>query len=121
LGKISIAVAGVKGKRAAPYRLNGDVLIKRVHEKHIFRARWAVGVDESIWQEYRNQVEVVRFEFEDGSVREIAAREFEKKSFLHGDGISFAKTRFIRINELHVVREAPPARGQLALGLGVAP
>jgi hypothetical protein len=99
--------------------LNGDVLIKRVHEKHIFRARWAVGVDESIWQEYRNQVEVVRFEFEDGSVREIAAREFEKKSFLHGDGISFAKTLFVRISDLELVREAPPHPRQLALAFGV--
>jgi hypothetical protein len=121
LGKISIAVEGVKGKRAAPYKVHGDVLIKRVQEKHIFRARWAVGVDESVWQKHKRDVAIVRFEFPDGSVREISTDDFERKSFLHGDGISFAKTRFIGINELHVVREAPPARGQLALGLGVAP
>jgi hypothetical protein len=121
LGKISIAVEGVKGKRAAPYMVQGDVLVKNVQEKHIYRAKWAVGIDEAIWERHKDRVAVVQFYFPDGSVREIGAEDFEQKSFLHGDGISFARTRFIGINELHVVREAPPARGQLALGLGVAP
>jgi hypothetical protein len=119
MSKVSITVAGSKGKWASPYTLRGRVLVKNVQEKHIFRARWAVGVDESVWQKHKRDVAIVRFEFEDGSVRQITADEFEKKSFLHGDGISFAKTRFIGINELKLVREAPPHPRQLALALGV--
>jgi hypothetical protein len=119
MSKVSITVAGSKGKWASPYSLRGRVLVKNVQEKHIYRAKWAVGIDESIWEKHKKSVRIVRFEFEDGSVREIAADEFDKKSFLHGDGISFAKTRFIRINELQVVREAPPHPRQLALALGV--
>jgi hypothetical protein len=109
----------VKGKRASSYSLHGDVLVKNVQEKHIFRARWAVGVDEAVWEKHKNSVRIVRFEFDDGSVRQITADEFDKKSFLHGDGITFAKTRFIGINELQLVREAPPHPRQLALALGV--
>jgi hypothetical protein len=115
----SIAVSSPKGKCASPYRLQGDVLIKNVHEKHIFRARWAVGIDEAVWEKHKKSVRVVRFEFPDGSVRQIPTDEFDKKSFLHGDGITFAKTRFVRIGDLELVREAPPSRGQLALALGV--
>jgi hypothetical protein len=119
MSKVSITVAGSKGKWASPYSLRGRVLVKRVEERHIFRARWAVGIDESVWQKHKRDVAIVRFEFPDGSVREISTDDFERKSFLHGDGISFAKTRFIRINELQVVREAPPHPRQLALALGV--
>jgi hypothetical protein len=118
MSKVSITVAGSKGKWASPYELRGDVLVKNVQEKHIFKARWAIGVDESIWEKYKNKIRVVKFEFPDGSVREIRTDDFERKSFLHGDGISFARTRFIGINELQVVREAPPHPEQMALALG---
>jgi hypothetical protein len=117
----SITVLGVKGKWASPYSLRGDVLVKNVQEKHIFKARWAVGIDEAVWEKHKKSVRVVRFEFPDGSVRQIPTDEFDKKSFLHGDGITFAKTRFVRIGDLELVREAPPHPRQLALALGVAP
>jgi hypothetical protein len=116
---VKIAVWAPSGKRASPYTIEGGVLIKRVAERHIFRARQAVGVDESVWKAHRDRVDIVRFDFPDGSVREIEAEEFERKSFLHGDGITFAVTRFVPISALTVVQERPPARGQLPLFSGV--
>lgn len=109
-----ITVCGAFGKRAAPYRILGDVLVKRCSKRHIFRARQAVGVDEDVWNVYKDHISVVRFEFEDGRVYEIRRGEFEQKSFPHGDGLTFAKTLFVPISEL-TLREAQPARGQLAL------
>jgi hypothetical protein len=90
-------------------------LIKRVAERHIFRARQAVGIDEAIWQEHKDRVDIVKFIWWDGRIFEIPAEEFECKSFLHGDGITFAKTRFVSLKELKLVQERPPTRGQLAL------
>jgi hypothetical protein len=116
---VKIAVWAPSGKRASPYSIEGGVLIKRVAERHIFRAKQAVGVDESVWQECRERVQVVRFLWPDGRIFEIPAEEFERKSFLHGDDISFARTRFVPISALTVVRERPPARGQLSLFAGV--
>jgi hypothetical protein len=116
---VKLVVWAPTGKRAAPYSLDGRVLIKRVAERHIFRAKQAVGVDESVWKAHRDRVDIVRFDFPDGSVREIEAEEFERKSFLHGDGITFAVTRFVPISALTVVQERPPARGQLPLFAGV--
>jgi hypothetical protein len=112
---VKIAVLAPTGKWASPYSIEGRVLIKRVAERHIFRAKQAVGVDESVWQEHREHVQVVRFLWPDGRIFEIPAGEFECKSFLHGDGITFAKTRFVSLKELRLVSERPPARGQLAL------
>ncbi len=103
------------GKRVAPYRLAGGVLVKRCDERHIFKAKQAVGIDEAVWQAHRSRVDVVRFEFIDGSVREIATDKFEKKSFLHGDGISFAVTRFIRLSDLQLVRGRRESPHQLPL------
>lgn len=94
------------------------MLIKRVQDRHIFRARQAVGIDEAIWIKFKSRVHIVRFEFPDGSAREISSKDFESLSFVHGDGLSFAVTRFIPIASLRLVRERPPARGQLALALG---
>lgn len=116
-----IAIYSPKGKWASPYSLRGRVLVKRVEERHIFRARWAVGIDESVWQKHKRDVDIVRFEFPDGSVREIRASQFEHKSFLHGDGITFAKTRFVHMSDLRLVREKRQNPRQLALALGVAP
>jgi hypothetical protein len=70
-----------------------------VAERHIFRAKQAVGVDEAVWQAHREHVQVVRFLWPDGRIFEIPAEEFECKSFLHGDGITFAKTRFVPISK----------------------
>jgi hypothetical protein len=112
---VKIAVWAPTGKRAAPYRVEGHALIKHVTERHIFRAKQAVGVDESVWQEHKKHVQVVRFLWPDGRIFEIPAREFERKSFVHGDGLSFAKTRFVPISALKLVRERPPVRGQLTL------
>lgn len=124
MDKHSVAVNGCRvkvlspnGRVASPYRVEGNVLIKRVQAQHIYRLRQAIGVDENIWQEHRDRVDVVRFEFPE-SVREISAEDFERKSFLHGDDITFARTRFVRLADLRLVREAPPARRQLALALG---
>jgi hypothetical protein len=86
-----------------------------VSERHIFRARQAVGIDEVIWQECREHVQVVRFLWWDGRIFEILAEEFEQKSFVHGDGVAFALTRFVPLKELKLVQERPPVRGQLAL------
>jgi hypothetical protein len=47
---VKIAVWAPSGKRASPYSIEGRVLIKRVAERHIFRARQAVGIDESVWK-----------------------------------------------------------------------
>jgi hypothetical protein len=116
---VKIAVWAPSGKRASPYSIEGGVLIKRVAERHIFRAKQAVGVDEAVWKAHKDRVDIVRFEFPDGSVREIEAEEFERKSFLHGDDITFARTRFVPISALTVVQERPPARGQLPLFAGV--
>jgi hypothetical protein len=112
---VKIAVWAPSGKRASPYSIEGRVLIKRVAERHVFRARQAVGVDEAIWQEHKDRVDLVKFIWWDGRVFEMPAGEFECKSFLHGDGITFAKTRFVSLKELRLVSERPPARGQLAL------
>jgi hypothetical protein len=49
----------------------------------------------------------------------MPAKEFESKSFLHGDGVAFALTRFVPLKELKLVRERPPAKGQLPLFAGV--
>lgn len=98
-----IAVLAPSGRRAWPYRLEGRTLIKRVTERHIFRLHDAVGIDESVWQDYRDYVDTVRFEFENGLVKEIEASEFERESFLHGNG-RFALTRFIPLARLRTVR-----------------
>jgi hypothetical protein len=94
-------------------------LIKRVAETHVFRARQAVGVDEAIWQEHKGRIDIVKFIWWDGRIFEIPAEEFEHKSFLHGDDITFARTRFVRISALKLVQERPPAKGQLPLFAGV--
>lgn len=114
-----VKVAAPNGKVAAPYSCQNDVLTKRCSAKHIWRARQAVGIDEHVWHALKDRVRLVRFAFDDGRVFEIAAEDFERQSFLHGDGINFARTLFVRIADLELVREAPPARGQLALALGV--
>jgi hypothetical protein len=114
-----LKVLAPSGKWASPYRVEGRALVKRVSERHIFKARQAVGVDESVWQECRERVQVVRFLWPDGRIFEIPAEEFERKSFLHGDDITFAKTRFVSLKELKLVQEPPPARGQLPLFAGV--
>lgn len=98
-----ICVAAPSGRRAWPYRLEGRTLIKRVTERHIFRLHDAVGIDESVWQDYRGYVDMIRFEFESGLVKEIEASEFERASFLHGNG-RFALTRFIPLARLRTVR-----------------
>jgi hypothetical protein len=116
---VKIAVWAPSGKRASPYSIEGRVLIKRVAERHVFRARQAVGVDEAIWQEHKDRVDIVKFIWWDGRVFEMPAKEFESKSFLHGDGARFAVTRFVPISALKLVRERPPARGQLSLFAGV--
>jgi hypothetical protein len=116
---VKIAVLAPTGKWASPYSIEGRVLIKRVAERHIFRARQAVGIDEAIWQEHKDRVDIVKFIWWDGRIFEIPAGEFECKSFLHGDGITFAKTRFVSLKELRLVRERPPMRGQLTLFAGV--
>jgi hypothetical protein len=114
-----LAVLAPNGRWASPYRVEGRALIKRVTERHIFRAKQAIGIDEAVWQSHRDRVDIVRFEFPDGSVREMSAEEFESSSFVHGDGITFARTRFVPIKELKLVRERPPVRGQLSLFAGV--
>ena len=101
---MAITVLSPNGNRASPYRVVGKTLVKRVIEKHIWRLRQAVGIDESVWQKHRDRVAVVRFEFPDGSVREIDAEEFERKSFLHGDGVQFAVTRFVLLADLALVK-----------------
>ncbi len=116
---VKIAVLAPTGKWASPYSIEGRVLIKRVAERHIFRARQAVGVDEAIWQEHKDRVDLVKFIWWDGRVFEMPAKEFESKSFLHGDGVAFALTRFVSLKALKLVRERPPARGQLSLFAGV--
>jgi hypothetical protein len=114
-----IAVLAPTGKWASPYRVEGRALVKRVTEQHIFRAKQAIGIDESVWQSHREHVDVVRFLWWDGRIFEILAEEFEQKSFVHGDGLSFAVTRFVPISALKIVQERPPVRGQLALFAGV--
>jgi hypothetical protein len=114
-----IAVLAPTGKWASPYRVERRALVKRVSERHIFKARQAVGVDESVWQECREHIDTVRFVCWDGRVFEMPAKEFESKSFLHGDGVAFALTRFVPLKELKLVRERPPAKGQLPLFAGV--
>lgn len=98
-----IAVVAPSGRKAWPYRLEGQTLIKRVQERHIFRLYDAVGIDESVWQNYHDYVDTIRFEFESGLVKEIEASEFERESFLHGNG-RFALTRFIPLARLRTVR-----------------
>ncbi|MCI2429476.1 hypothetical protein LM602_06690 [Candidatus Acetothermia bacterium] len=100
-----IAVLAPNGGRASPYRVEGGALVKKVTERHIYRLRQAVGIDEAVWQEHRDGVGVVRFEFPDGSVREIEAHEFERRSFLHGDGARFAVTRFIVLADLTLAKD----------------
>lgn len=102
---MAITVMAPDGTRAAPYRIEGRVLVKRVAEKHIYRLRQAVGVDESVWQAHKDRIDRVRFEFPDGSVREIETAEFERKSFVHGDGARFAVTRFISLGDLTLVKD----------------
>jgi hypothetical protein len=116
---VKIAVWAPSGKRASPYSIADRVLIKRVAETHVFRAKQAVGIDESVWQSHRDRVDIVRFLWPDGRIFEIPAEEFEHKSFLHGDDITFARTRFVRISALKLVQERPPAKGQLPLFAGV--
>ena len=89
--------------------------MKCVTDRHIFKTKQAVGIDELVWQEHKDRVQVVRFHWWDGRIFEIKAEEFERKSFLHGDGIVFAPTRFVPLSALRLVRERPPAQGQLAL------
>lgn len=101
----SLTVMAPTGRRASPYRIAGRALIKRVQERHIYRRRQAVGIDESVWKAHKDDIDVVRFEFPDGSVREIDAVAFESKSFLHGDGVDFAVTRFILLAELVLVKD----------------
>jgi len=112
---VKLAVFTPTGKRAAPYRVEGRALVKHVTERHIFRAKQAIGIDEAVWQAHRDHIDVVQFVWFDGRIFEMPTSEFERKSFLHGDGLSFAKTRFVPISALTVVQERPPARGQLAL------
>jgi hypothetical protein len=100
-----ITVLAPNGNRAAPYRVEGRALVKRVTERHIYRLRQAVGIDEAVWQAHKDHVDIVRFEFPDGSVREIEAEEFEHKSFLHGDGARFAVTRFVLLADLTLVKD----------------
>jgi hypothetical protein len=116
---VKIAVWAPTGKRAAPYRVEGRALVKHLSERHIFKAKQAVGVDESVWQECREHIDTVRFVCWDGRVFEMPAKEFESKSFLHGDGVAFALTRFVPLKELKLVQERPPVRGQLSLFAGV--
>jgi hypothetical protein len=116
---VKIAVWAPSGKRASPYRVEGRALVKRVSEPHIFKAKQAVGIDEAVWQRCREHIDIVRFVWWDGRVFEMPAKEFESKTFLHGDGVAFALTRFVPIKELRLVRERPPVRGQLALFAGV--
>ncbi|MCL6642947.1 MAG: hypothetical protein K6T71_06475 [Candidatus Bipolaricaulota bacterium] len=104
MSKRIISVFAPNGNRTAPYRVEGRALIKRVTERHIYRLRQAVGIDEDVWQVHRDHVDVVRFEFPDGSVREIKAKGFERKSFLHGDGVRFAMTRFVLLADLTLVK-----------------
>jgi hypothetical protein len=110
-----IKVLAPNGRWASPYRVEGRALVKRVSESHIFKAKQSVGIDESVWQQCKEHIDTVRFVWWDGRIFEIPAEEFECKSFLHGDGITFAKTRFVSLKELKLVRERPPTRGQLAL------
>jgi hypothetical protein len=114
-----LAVLAPNGRWASPYRVEGRALIKRVTERHIFRAKQAIGIDEAVWQSHRDRVDVVRFLWWDGRIFEILAEEFEQKSFVHGDGLSFAVTRFVPISALKLVQERPPAKGQLPLFAGV--
>jgi hypothetical protein len=116
---VKLVVWAPSGKRASPYSIADRVLIKRVAERHVFRARQAVGVDEAIWQEHKDRVDIVKFIWWDGRIFEMPAKEFERKSFLHGDGVAFALTRFVLLKELKLVQERPPARGQLSLFAGV--
>jgi hypothetical protein len=116
---VKLVVWAPTGKRAAPYRVERRALVKRVSERHIFKARQAVGIDEAIWQEHKDRVDIVKFIWWDGRIFEIPVEEFERKSFLHGDDITFAKTRFVSLKELKLVQERPPARGQLSLFAGV--
>jgi hypothetical protein len=116
---VKIAVWAPSGKRASPYRVEGRALVKRVTEQHIFRAKQAIGIDESVWRAHREHVDVVRFVWFDGRIFEMPTSEFERRSFLHGDGLSFAVTRFVPIKELKIVQERPPAKGQLPLFAGV--
>lgn len=102
------------GKKAAPYQLHDDVLIKRVRPDHIWRARQAVGVDEDVYQRYGRRVQIIRFEFWDKRVYEITREEFEKRSLLYGDNIVFSRTRFIRLSDLRLVKERSQGN-QLAL------
>lgn len=115
IARYSPKVKSPNGRIASPYAIQDGVLIKHTTERHIFRARQAVGVDEAVWQQFKDRVQTVRFEFDNGQIYEIPARDFERLCFLHGDGINFARTLFVRIADLELVREAPPARGQLAL------
>jgi hypothetical protein len=110
-----LAVLAPNGRWASPYRVEGRALVKRVSESHIFKAKQAVGIDESVWKQCREHIDTVRFIWWDGRIFEMPAEEFERKSFLHGDDISFAVTRFVPISALKLVREGPPARGQLPL------
>jgi hypothetical protein len=114
-----IKVLAPNGRWASPYRVEGRALVKRVSESHIFKAKQSVGIDESVWKQCKEHIDTVRFVWWDGRVFEMPAREFESKSFLHGDGVAFALTRFVPLKELKLVQERPPARGQLSLFAGV--
>jgi hypothetical protein len=116
---VKLVVWAPTGKRAAPYRVERRALVKRVSEQHIFKTKQAIGIDESVWQQCKEHIDTVRFVWWDGRVFEMPAKEFESKSFLHGDGVAFALTRFVLLKELKLVQERPPARGQLPLFAGV--
>jgi len=114
-GGSKLAVLAPSGRWASPYRVEGRALVKRVSEQHIFKTKQAVGVDESVWRKCKEHIDTVRFVWWDGRIFEIPAREFEGSSFVHGDGITFARTRFVPISALKIVQERPPAKGQLSL------
>ncbi len=100
-----IKISSPSGAHTSPYWLKGSALVKQVKERHIYRLRQAVGIDEQVWQDQRSHVSIVRFVFPDGSVREIGVNEFQGKSFLHGDGARFAVTRFVALADLVLVKD----------------
>lgn len=121
MDKHSVAVNGCRvkvlspnGRVASPYRIESGVLVKQCNEKHVFRAKQSIGIDESVWQRYRNTVQIVQFRL-NGAIYEISSEDFARKSFVHGDGFALMPTRFVRLADLRLVREAPPHPHQLSL------
>jgi hypothetical protein len=116
-----LQVLAPNGRWASPYRVEGRALVKRVSESHIFKAKQAVGIDEAVWQSMQEST-LISFALSGGTgaSSRYQLKEFESKSsFVHGDGLSFAVTRFVPISALKLVRERPPVRGQLSLFAGV--